>query len=93
MTAKFKKGDLVFVESIVTTTKRHGSNSSMERMIGTEANVTETRLNRIILKDTRKNTTWIFAVEDLILASSIGDTPSEAMKTEQLMFDPNELVT
>ena len=93
---KFQKGDLVVVESLRITKSRHGTNSAMEKMVDLEFEVDDLGTdhsdnNEVHFK--HNHSTWSFAPEDLILAESISDVVSDAMATEPIMFDPNELVT
>jgi len=88
----FQMGDLAFVDSVDITSGRHGSNSAMRRMIGTEADVIQVEGRKITLKDVKRGATWMFAVEDLSIPVSINEVVSEAMAGDPIMFDPKELI-
>jgi hypothetical protein len=95
---EFYEGDIVIVESLKATKRRHGTNTSMMKMIGGEYIIETVEMHHtgqypvIHIRNSEKESQWAFAPPDLILVKKCSDITSDAMPNDPIMFDPKELV-
>ena len=94
---EFCEGDIVIIESLKFTELRHGTNTSMTKMVGKEYSVKSIDMHHsgkypVVHMNNDTGGRWSFAPPDLILVRKFSDITSEAMPNEPIMFDPKELV-
>ena len=86
-----ESGDLVKIESLRRTEPRLSINGQMQKMVGNEYSVLKAISDRARITYPETSESWVFAYEDLRLVKKARDVESEAMPTEKILFDPNEL--